>query len=81
MATKKAKEPLVLEVDLDQLLIGDLDQLTAPDSTTIGIDLLNKLVTNVDIRTLRLSMLPKIREAIKARLTALGADPNLEELS
>lgn len=81
MATKKAKEELVLEVDLDQLLIGDLEKLEDPGNTAKGIDMLDKLVTNVDIRTLPLSMLAEIRKAIKAQLTALSADPNLEELS
>ena len=81
MATKKAKEELVLEVDLDQLLIGDLEQLEDPGNTAEGIDMLDKLVTNVDIRTLPLSMLAEIRKAIKAQLTALSADPNSEELS
>ncbi len=81
MATKKAKEPLVLEVDLDQLLIGDLEKLETPGNTAEGIDLLDKLVTNVDIRTLPLSMLAEIRKAIKAQLEALSADPNLEGLS
>ena len=76
MATKKAKEELVLEIDLDQLLIGDLEKLEAPGNTAEGIDMLDKLVTNVDIRTLPLSMLAEIRKAIKAQLTALSADPN-----
>jgi len=76
MTTKKAKEELVLEVDLDQLLIGDLEKLEAPGNTAEGIDMLDKMVTNVDIRTLPLSMLAEIRKAIKAQLTALSADPN-----
>ena len=81
MVTKKAKEELVLEVDLDQLLIGDLEHLEAPGTTGIGLDMLDKLVTNVNIRTLPLSMLAEIRKAIKAQLEALAADPNSEELS
>lgn len=81
MATKKAKDELALEVDLDQLLIGDLEKLEDPSNTGEGIDMLDKLVTNVDIRTLPLSMLAEIRVAIKAQLTALSADPNSEELS
>ena len=81
MATKKAKEELVLEVDLDQLTIGDLEKLEAPGNTAEGIDMLDLLVTNVDIRTLPLSMLAEIRKAIKAQLTALSADPNSDTLS
>ena len=81
MATKKTKDELVLEVDLDQLTIGDLEKLEAPGNTAEGIDMLDKLVTNVDIRTLPLSMLVEIRVAIKAQLAALSADPNLEALS
>jgi len=75
---KKAEEKLVLDVDLDQLLIGDLEKLEAPGNTAEGIDMLDKLVTNVDIRTLPLSMLAEIRKAIKAQLAALSADPNLD---
>ena len=78
---KKAEEKLVLDVDLDQLLIGDLEKLEAPGNTAEGIDMLDKLVTNVDIRTLPLSMLAEIRKAIKAQLAALSADPNSDELS
>ena len=81
MATKKTKDELVLEVDLDQLLIGDLEKLEDPGNTGEGIDMLDKLVTNVDIRTLPLSMLAEIRKAIKAQLAVLSADPNSEELS
>ena len=79
--TKKAEKVLELDVDLDQLLIGDLEMLESPESTSVGIDLLNKLVTNVDIRKLPLSMLAEIRKAIKAELDSLSADPNSEELS
>lgn len=81
MTEKKTKPTLVLDVDLDQLLIGDLEKLEAPGNTAEGIDMLDKLVTNVDIRTLPLSMLAEIRKAIKAQLAALSADPNSDELS
>lgn len=79
--TKATSKPLELVLDLDQLLIGDIETLENPKSTSVVIDLLDKAVTNVDIRTLPLSMLSEIRKELMVQLKALREDPNSDGLS
>jgi len=82
--TKKAEKAtgsLELVLDLDQLLIGDIETLENPKTTSVVIDLLDKAITNVDIRTLPLSRLSEIRSELMAQLKALREDPNSDGLS
>ena len=74
--TKATSKPLELVVDLDQLLIGEVEAIENPKNATEMIDMLNRVVTNVDIRTLPVSMLGVIRRELAAAITQLSADPN-----
>lgn len=60
-----------LTINIDGLTIGDLERLERPESTAAFIDLLQKAVVNVDIRTLPLGAIPAIARAIRDEIGAL----------
>ena len=57
-----------LVIDIDELTIGDLEKLEAPESTSGFIDLLQKAVKNTDIRKLPLGSIATIARAIKEEI-------------
>jgi len=82
MTEKKATKPetdapaLELVVGLEGMLIGDLEILEKPATATAMIDLLDRLVTNIDIRTLPVSQLTAVSAAVRDHIKALAENPS-----
>jgi len=88
MTEKKATKPetvapvseteekaLDLVVNLDGMTIGDLEVLEQPQSAREMVEMLDRLVVNVDIRPLPVSQLGAVKEAVLAEIRQLAKNP------
>ncbi len=69
-------DALELHVNLDNMTIGDLETLGAPENPKQMIETLQRLIVGVDIRTLPIKRLADIAAAITAAVKDLQQAKN-----
>lgn len=70
------EQEIVLQIEVDNLTIGDLETLESPGTATKFIDTLQKAVIGTDVRTLPMKALRTLATMIMAEMKGLGEEKN-----
>ena len=68
-----------IQINLDDMLIGDMEVLESPDSSKEMLDLLDRLTPGVDIRNLNIRIYTQILDAVRTALREMRNNPNSDE--